>query len=348
MDVSMPDMDGFEVAGLIRQHPRFQKTAVIFISAVHLTDLDQIKGYQRGAVDYIPVPIVPELLRAKVSVFADLYRKTRQMEAMNAELELRAVALKTAEDDLRNLSSRLIRSQDDERRRIARDLHDGLGQYLAAMKMGVDYLLAKAPEGAAMYDSLKDLSKQTNNAITETRSMSYLLHPPLLDEMGLESALVWYAQGYSTRSGIAVDVNVSPTVGRMIPEAETALFRVVQECLTNIHRHSGSQTASIRLSRLAGQIRLEVQDEGKGIPEAPLNGNSQRPTKGMGIESMKERVRQLAGRMSVLSGDAKGTKIIVTLPDSVSSKEKERLPHEPASVSSALGVNVTRDNRDLP
>src|SRR6202050_2652809 len=121
MDVSMPELDGFELADMIRQHPRFQKTAIIFISAVHLTDLDQLKAYQRGAVDYISVPIVPELLRAKVSVFADLHRKTRQMEMLNREL--------------RSLSSRLIAMQDEERRRIARDLHDSVGQLWATLYM---------------------------------------------------------------------------------------------------------------------------------------------------------------------------------------------------------------------
>src|SRR6202041_870007 len=113
MDVSMPELDGFELATMIRQHPRFQKTAIIFISAVHLTDIDRLNAYQRGAVDYIAVPIVPELLRAKVRVFADLHRKTRQLEMLNR--------------DLRSLSARLLAMQDEEGRRIARDLHDGIG-----------------------------------------------------------------------------------------------------------------------------------------------------------------------------------------------------------------------------
>src|SRR6202008_968779 len=108
---SMPELDGFELADLIRQHPRFQKTAIIFISAVHLTDVDRMKGYERGAVDYISVPVIPELLRAKVSVFAELHRRAKQLEVLNAEL--------------RRLSTRLISTQDDERRRIARELHDG-------------------------------------------------------------------------------------------------------------------------------------------------------------------------------------------------------------------------------
>src|ERR1700757_2750995 len=119
MDVSMPELDGFELAEMIRQHPRFQRTAIIFISAVHLTDLDRIKGYQRGAVDYISVPVVPELLRAKVSIFAELYRKTRELEDVNNELRI-------TEERLRHLTGRLMQIQDSERRRVARDVHDGL------------------------------------------------------------------------------------------------------------------------------------------------------------------------------------------------------------------------------
>src|SRR6267154_2695517 len=121
MDVSMPEIDGFEMVDIIRQHPRFQKTAIIFISAVHLTDLDRLKGYERGAVDYISVPVIPELLRAKVSVFAELHRKSRQLEILNNEL--------------RRLSGSLIATQDEERRRIARELHDGLGQDLTVVKI---------------------------------------------------------------------------------------------------------------------------------------------------------------------------------------------------------------------
>src|SRR5256885_15197793 len=116
MDVSMPEIDGFELASMIRQHPRFHRTAIIFVSAVHLTDLDRLKGYERGAVDYISVPVVPELLRAKVRVFGELHRKALLLETLNREL--------------RRLSTRLMSAQDEERRRFARDLHDGIGQEL--------------------------------------------------------------------------------------------------------------------------------------------------------------------------------------------------------------------------
>src|SRR5580700_8722237 len=127
MDVSMPQIDGFELADMIRQHPRFQHTAIIFISAIHLTDLDRLQGYKRGAVDYISVPVNPELLRARVSVFAEMHRKSKQLEMLNHEL--------------RDLSNKLIAAQDEERRRIARELHDGLGQDLVAIKMTVEAML---------------------------------------------------------------------------------------------------------------------------------------------------------------------------------------------------------------
>src|ERR1700719_582945 len=171
MDVSMPELDGFELAALIRQHPRFQQTAIIFISAVHLTDLDRLQGYQRGAVDYISVPIIPELLRAKVSVFSELYRKTRELEALNAEL--------------RRLSNSLIVTQDEERRRIARELHDRLGQARAAAKMAVDgMLLGDHSTGSPNKLVIAEASAMIDRAIQQVRSISHLLHPPLLEEVG--------------------------------------------------------------------------------------------------------------------------------------------------------------------
>ena len=191
MDVSMPELDGFELADMIRQHPRFQKTAIIFISAVHLTDLDQLKAYERGAVDYISVPIVPELLRAKVSVFADLHRKTRQMELLNREL--------------RNLSARLIATQDEERRHIARDLHDSVGQLVAALSMNNGLALREAdklsPEAARVLRQNAELVEQLSK---EIRTISHLLHPPLLDEVGLMPAIKTFAGGFAERSNIEV------------------------------------------------------------------------------------------------------------------------------------------------
>src|SRR5713226_726306 len=143
MDVSMPELDGFQLADMIRQHPRFQKIAIIFISAVHLTDLDRLQGYQRGAMDYISVPVVPELLRAKVSVFADLHRKARQLEILNREL--------------RRLSGNLIASQDEERRRIARELHDGLGQDLTVAKIMIQGAFREEQSAESREQAIADI-----------------------------------------------------------------------------------------------------------------------------------------------------------------------------------------------
>src|SRR5258708_681930 len=223
MDVSMPELDGFELAEMIRQHPRFQKTPILFISAVRLTDLDRLTGYQRGAVDYISVPVIPELLRAKVSVFAELFRRAMQLRKLNVEL--------------RRLSGRLITMQDEERRRIARELHDGLGQELVAAKL----LLHRCQQSKfeeVKQEAVEDAAKIIEEGIQQVRSMSHLLHPPLLDEVGLLSALRWYLEGFTHRSGIETSIEADPPdYPRLSPDLDTAIFRIVQDSLSNLFRH---------------------------------------------------------------------------------------------------------------
>src|SRR3984957_16426368 len=396
MDVSMPELDGFQLATMIRQHPRFQRIAIIFISAVHLTDLDRLKGYNHGAVDYISVPVVQDLLRAKVRVFAEVHRKTRQLEALNRDLERRvldrteelaskadlllqlngelisrnqeldamvstapavifssqgdglyeyvsdrfheytglpvdatmgvrwldfvhaediqrckagwmesvergghyeseyrlksvngsyrwfrsravpirdpegkivkwygtcsdihdsklleqsirdnAVALEQMVDrrtnELRRLSVRLMTMQDEERRRIARDLHDGLGQELAVAKMVLDKMYMERPAQSHEQTWIQ-ASSIINRAIQEVRPMSHLLHPPLLDEVGLQSALEWYVEGLSKRSGIETILVVEPVeFPRLASPIQAARCRIIQEALTNVFRHSGAK-----------------------------------------------------------------------------------------------------------
>ena len=466
MDVSMPEIDGFELAEIIRQHPRFQKTAIIFVSAVHLTDLDRLKGYQHGAVDYLSVPIVPEVLRAKVRVFAELHRKKLQLERLNNELEervadrtlelegkaqaleqlnsdlaqknqeldaivqtapdiifsrqadgardyissrfyeytgaapgtavglgwmeylhpddkeqslshwmrcvqsgetyeseyrLRAaegqyrwfraravplrdpqgtimkwygtcsdihdsklleqsirdnaielermVDLRTAE--LRRLSSRLMTLQDEERRRIAREIHDGLGQELAAAKMILDGILSR-DSSAATRQSGADASELVDRAIKQVRTISHLLHPPLLDEVGLVSALRWYLEGLSDRSGIEIRLKVDPPdLSRLKPDIETAIFRIIQEALTNMFRHSGAQNGSVTLVENEGRIVVTVSDDGKGIEEQVIQ---LRPDSvGVGIGGMRQRVNELGGSLRLANANP-GTIVEVVIP----------------------------------
>ena len=297
MDVSMPEIDGFELADMIRQHPRFQKTAIIFISGVHLTDLDRLKGYERGAVDYISVPVNPELLRARVSVFADLHRKTHQLESLNKEL--------------RHLSSNLIATQDDERRRIARELHDSLGQELSAAKMMVDKMISVNRSAENTRDA-KEISNLIDHAIQQVRSISYLLHPPLLDEIGLQSALQFYLEGFTKRSGIAVFFEVTPkSFPRLALEMETAIFRIIQEAVTNVFRHSGAREAWVTLAREDGMIVGTVRDNGKGIADGIMEGRPDRI--GVGIGGMRQRVKEFGGDLRIASADP-GTIVEVSVP----------------------------------
>lgn len=473
MDVSMPELDGFQLAAMIRQHPRFQRTAIIFVSAVHLTDVDQLKGYEHGAVDYISVPVVPELLRAKVRVFAELHRKTRQLEALNRDLErrvlerteelahkaellsqlnfelvgknqeldaivhtapdiifsrqpdgsrdyisdrfydftgapsgsasgfgwvdylhkddkdpamkhwmscvqsgvnyeaeyrlrsregvyrwfrARAVPIRDDEgniqkwygtcsdihdsklleqsirdsaselekmvdkrtDELRRLSTRLLTMQDQERRRIARDLHDGLGQELAVAKMVLDRMAMEKGRVVAT-DSWIQASGIIDRAIQQVRTMSHLLHPPLLDEVGLLSALSWYVEGLSKRSGIETTLEVRPReFPRLNADVETGVFRIVQEALTNVFRHAEANQVQITLERSNGSLTVSVRDNGKGIGQ---NIVELRPESvGVGIGGMKQRARELGGELR-LANTSPGTLVELALPCSSAARD---------------------------
>jgi signal transduction histidine kinase len=297
MDVSMPELDGFELAEMIRQHPRFQKTAIIFISAVHLTDVDRLKGYERGAVDYISVPIIPELLRARVSVFAELHRKARQLEVLNQEL--------------RRLSHSLMMAQDEERRRIARELHDGLGQDLTAAKMMLGALIQPHQPTSAKEQALMEANVMMDHAIKQVRTISHLLHPPLLDEMGLLSALRWYTEGFAKRSGIETMLEVPREFPRLGPEVETAIFKIAQESLTNVFRHSGARRATVKLEQLNGQVFISIADDGKGIPKTLA---AQQPgSYGIGLIGIKQRVEEHGGQL-ILQNRTPGTVVEVTIP----------------------------------
>ncbi len=269
MDVSMPEIDGFELAGMIRQHPRFQRTAIIFISAVHLTDLDRLKGYQRGAVDYISVPVVPELLRAKVSVFAEL------------------------------------------RRRIAWDLHDGIGQELAAAKIMLDSLIRQS-RAPGQEKAIGEASEIVDRAIRQVRSMSHLLHPPLLDEGGLFSALRWFVEGMTERTGIKTSLDLQPPeFPRLAPLVERTLFRIAQEALTNVFRHSQAGTASVTLIQKNGSLLLTVRDDGKGVAEQ--TAQLQPGSIGVGIGGIRERARELGGELRMMNAYP-GTIVEVLIP----------------------------------
>jgi PAS domain S-box-containing protein len=223
---------------------------------------------------------------------------------------------KRLEDSLRELSGRLLALQDEERRRLARELHDSTAQILTGLSLNLAVLgrhadVAQNPQASkALSDSL-GLAEQASQ---EIRTMSYLLHPPLLDEAGLAQALRWYIDGFTQRTKIDVDLEVSDELGRLSHDMEIALFRIVQECLTNVYRHSGSQTAGVRLEKRSNGISLAAWDHGRGLPESVLTGqNAPSGSLGVGLRGMAERVRQLGGCI-VIKPRKPGTTVEVSLP----------------------------------
>ena len=236
-----------------------------------------------------------------------------EVRARTLELEKRNTEVLRQSELLRRFSQRLLQTQDDERRHIARELHDSAGQTLTVLSMNVAQLIQKAgrkaPEFAADAEKIQQSVQQLHR---EIRTTSYLLHPPLLDESGLSSALSWYVQGLVERSGMDIQLDIPEDFGRLPRDMEMAIFRLLQECLTNIHRHSGSKTALIRVVRAANGIALDVQDRGKGIPPQKL-AEIQSGGAGVGIRGMRERLRQFEGKLEIESGES-GTHILVRIP----------------------------------
>ncbi len=240
--------------------------------------------------------------------------RTDELRKKNIQVLKQAEILDMTNQGLRELSARLLRVQDDERRRIARDLHDSTGQSLALLSMNLSAMEAEASKSnPSLAKSLIENAEIVRQISTELRTLSYLLHPPLLEEMGLESALRWYIDGFRQRSNIQITLDLSADLGRLSQDLEITLFRVVQECLTNIHRHSESPTASIRVSRRSGAINLEVRDTGKGIVAKTLAKITSSGDSGVGLRGMRERIKGLLGELTIES-NSKGTVIRVTIP----------------------------------
>jgi two-component system, NarL family, sensor kinase len=221
-------------------------------------------------------------------------------------------ALRENEEALQELSARLLQSQDEERKRISRNLHDSAGQYLAAVQMrlgAIDDHITHFPQPEILKRLVADAQEAVSECSNEIRTISYLLHPPTLDLAGLASAIEWYSEGFSERSGISVDLEISPSLNRLPQDLELAIYRLVQESLTNIHRHSGSKWAGIRLIHEPDRITLEVADRGRGM--APISTDNPQMRVGVGISGIRERVRQLNGHLTIDSG-RKGTTVRAT------------------------------------
>jgi signal transduction histidine kinase len=342
LDVNLPDIDGYEICRRLKESPATREIPVLHISASFVESADRVRGLEGGADAYLAEPVDRHELLATVKALlrmkeAQVEARNQAVEAENARAELQKinqnleirVQQRTAELDrqrldVQHLSSQLLQAQDDERRRISRELHDSTGQLLVALKLNLEKLKS---ELSGPKDPLESLLDDTTSLVDEMsrqlRTMSYLLHPPLLDEAGLASAVKWYADGFATRSSIEISLEVPPNLGRLPAQLEITVFRLVQESLTNIHRHSGSKTAVIRMIRSAREITLEIEDKGKGLKLSVQDGEFT-SRRGVGMLGMKERVRRLGGTLDFLTGTA-GTTV------------RARLPISPAELVRAAG-----------
>lgn len=257
-------------------------------------------------------------------------RRTLKLQQMALQIEKHSAAVELTNQQLRELSTRLLHSQDEERRHIARELHDSVGQYLGAIGMiiaGIAQAGENLPE--RVLAKVREAEDAIRSCTSEVRTISHLLHPPLLEELGLASAARWYGQGFAERSGIQVQMEISEDLHRVGNDVELVLFRVLQESLTNVHRHSGSKTAVVRIGSDPRQVWLEVQDLGNGIQQG--SRGTIRP--GVGIRGMQERVRELAGVLE-FNSDAGGTLVKASIPLPASPRQARDSAEQPRQLAS--------------
>ena len=288
---------------------RVRKDGTQFWASVVLTSIKDNKGKLIGFAK------VTRDHTERMQAQQNLQRANSELEAEAKERLSAQERLASSEKALRELSLHLLKTQDEERRRIGRELHDSLGQYLAMVKMNLDSLDADVVGNEPASEHIARCIKLVEDSLKEVRTISYLLYPPMLEEVGLKSAIPWYLDGFSKRSNIQTTFESDPGFGRLDREVELALFRILQESLTNVHRHSGSKTADIRLTRRNGNVLLEVADKGKGIPPEMLAQSDKDwlGSLGVGLRGMNERIRQLGGKLEIASSES-GTVVTAGVP----------------------------------
>ncbi len=283
-------------------------------------DVERLMSQMRAANERLIVSAVQaqnlsdEAHLEAVQARAELDALMSHVRAANEQLATMAAEASEREEKYRYLSGRLLTLQDEERRRLARDLHDSTGQCLAALTMNLAVVgRAKKALDAPSRRALAECQSLADQSAREVRTLAYLLHPPLLDDVGLLSTVRWYAEGFAKRSGIHVTMDLGE-IGRLPETIETALFRVVQEALTNVHRHASTARASIRLTATADAVALDIHDEGHGLRDPVTQRNGRLPeTLGVGIQGMRERVSQLGGTFDIEFTDS-GTTVRVRVP----------------------------------
>ena len=293
LDVRMPGIDGFETARLIRSRERSRLTPIIFLTAAADEMTSMFRGYEAGAVDYLQKPVVPEILKAKVAVFVELFRKSER--------------LRESEEKLRRLAAHLISVREEERAHIAREIHDELGQVLTGLKMEVTWL-AKRLREKPLIDKTDSMCKLIDTTVQTVRKIATGLRPEMLDDMGLVAAVAWQAKEFQKRTGIRCRAKLPPEV-KLDIDVSTTMFRIFQEILTNVARHSRATRVDMELDIAEDRVSLEVTDNGVGIADSDLNGK-----KSLGLLGMHERALLFGGEVKISGTPGHGTRVSVQIP----------------------------------
>jgi signal transduction histidine kinase len=312
LDVRMPDMDGFETARLIRQRVQSRHTPIIFLTGLSLEMESAFRGYEVGAVDYLMKPLVPEVLRSKVSVFVELHRKNT---ALSNEIKDRLLAeeqLRESQVQLRALAARLVSVREEERTRIAREIHDELGQVLTGLKLDVTWLAKRLTKKQnELLEKTEGMRQLIDATVQQVRRISTGLRPEILDEMGLVAAIGWQAGEFQRRVGIRCRLRLPEDQISLDKERSTAVFRIFQEVLTNVARHARATSVHVDLAISEDNLTLQVADDGIGISADQVRSHDS-----LGLLGMRERAQLLGGDVSIHGAPSRGTTVSVSLPTS--------------------------------
>jgi len=311
MDVRMPGIDGFTTASMIRERKRSRYTPIIFLTAEHEDVTTMFRSYRAGAVDFIAKPVIPEVLRSKIAIFVGLNDMTRMLNAELAERAATESRLRASEEKLRALAKHLESIREEERIRIAREVHDDLGQALTGLKFDLASFARhfEADTPAVRQDKQNALGASIDRIINSVRRISSGLRPEVLDEIGLSAAIDWQAREFQRRTGIRCTVDMPPSLSDPDKERSTALFRIFQELLTNVARHANATRVNAKLSDGEAAIALCVEDNGRGI-----TSNEIESPRSLGFLGLRERVLAFGGTIDVNGEQGRGTRVSVTIP----------------------------------
>ena len=310
LDVRMPGMDGFETARMIRTRERSRHTPIIFLTGQSAEMKSAFRGYELGAVDYLIKPVVPEVLRSKTSVFIELHRKNAALINEINERKIAEERLQESEERLRGLAAHLNAIREEERSRIAREMHDEFGQALSGLKMDVIWLAKRlAANQKPLVEKTETMCRLIDSTVQLVRRISTGLRPEVLDELGLVAAISWQTKEFQKRMGIRCRLKLPENHAILDRELSTAAFRIFQEILTNIARHAKASRVNVDLEISDDSLSLKVADDGIGIPDSEVRGR-----KSLGLLGMQERAQQVGGKLSILGAPGRGTTVSVSIP----------------------------------